>query len=354
MKESTRKQTYPRWVGVLLGLLLPGSAHFLSGSKSEGIKWFLALLVLSVVVRSVVAIPVTGAVVVGIFLAFLLFPLLFITMLCKSYRRIPRLRPKGWLALILALIFTHIIPAWLSDGIATPYKVPTDAMQPTLRGITTDDSTEKTSWLDGVMAGKKHTVFQALEAGILENIRMVPEGIVCTIGNTEHRLPGYVFQLFQRKAFYNKGDVLWEGTVFAGDRIMVEKTTYWFRPPRKGDIIVFSTENIVHPHVRNDTFYTKRIVATPGDTIRIQPPHILIDNEPLAEPAVFTQLSFGNAGEMASPTNSVTLGEDEYFVLGDNTAMSLDSRYFGSIKRDSIVGRVSTIYWPFTRMGAVR
>jgi len=352
IKLAPQKQTYPRWVGVLLGLLLP--AHFLSGSRSEGTKWLLALLLLSIVVRGVVAIPLAGAVGIGILLAFLLFPLLSIAMLCKSYRPVPRLRPGGWLAFTLALVFVHIIPAWLSDGIAVPYKIPTGAMQPTLRGITTDGSKEETSWVDGVVAGKKHTVSQALEAGRLGDVQRVPEGIVCTIGSTEYCLPGYVLPSFRRKPFYNKGDVLWKGTVLAGDRIMVEKTTYWFRPPRKGDIVVFSTENIEYPQVRNDTFYTKRIVATPGDTIRIQPPHILIENKPLAEPAVFTQLAFRNAGEMASPTNSVTLGEDQYFVLGDNSAMSLDSRYFGPIKRDAIVGRVSTIYWPFTRMGAVR
>jgi len=356
MKEPTlEKNPYPRWIGVLLGFLLPGSAHFLSGSKSAGIKWLLVLLMLPIVAKDVVAIPIAGAVAMGILLNFLLVPSLFIAMLCKSYKPIPRLRPGGWLAFILALVSVYILSISVRGIVATPYKVPTGAMQPTIRGMVTDESKEATSWLDWILAGEKHTVFHTLEQGRVEDIHTDSGGVVCTIGGMEHRLPGYILQSFSPKAFYNKGDVLWEGTVFAGDQIMVEKTSYWFRQPRRGDIIVFSTENIAHQHVRNDTFYIKRIAATPGDTIRIQPPHILIDNEPLEAPVVYTQLAFNNAGQLDSPTNSVTLGENEYFVLGDNTApnMSLDSRYFGPIERDSIVGRVSTIYWPFTRMGSV-
>jgi signal peptidase I len=108
------------------------------------------------------------------------------------------------------------------------------------------------------------------------------------------------------------------------------------------------------PSVRQDTLYVKRIAALPGDTIGIDPPHILINGEPLAEPALFRQLAYGNDGQLARPTSSVTLAQDEYFALGDNTApnMSLDSRHFGAITRKSIVGRISTIYWPVSRMGA--
>ena len=356
MEEPTlRKQTYPRWIGVLLGFLLPGSAHFLFGLKSAGIKWLLAFLLLSIVAQGVVAIPIAGAVATGILLIFLLTPALFIAMLCKSYKPIPRLRPGGWLAFILSLVSIYILSISVRGIIATPYRVPTGAMQSTIRGTTTGESTEATSWIDWIIEGRRHTVFQALEPGKTENMQMNPEGVVYTIGGTQHHLPGYVLQSFRPKVFYNKGDVLWEGTVFAGDQIMVEKTTYWFRPPRKGDIVVFSTENIAHQHVRNDTFYIKRIAAAPGDTIRIQPPHILINNEPLEAPEVFKRFAFDNAGQLASSTNSVMLGENEFFVLGDNTApgMSLDSRYFGSIEKESIVGRVSTIYWPFTRMGGV-
>ncbi len=107
--------------------------------------------------------------------------------------------------------------------------------------------------------------------------------------------------------------------------------------------------------VRRDTIYIKRIVAIPGDLIRINPPHIIINAEPLMEPSVFSQFNYSNAGLLESPTNSVLLAKCEYFVLGDNTAsgMSLDSRHFGAIPRESIIGKVRTIYWPFNRMDAV-
>jgi signal peptidase I len=100
-------------------------------------------------------------------------------------------------------------------------------------------------------------------------------------------------------------------------------------------------------------------VAIPGDTVSIRPPFVRINGRDLADPPFFQAMASGadgfsgylNAGILPSMTNEIVLGPDEYFVLGDNSSASLDSRHFGPIRRDSIIGRVNWIYWPPGRRG---
>ncbi len=351
----TRKSTHPRWVGILLALLLPGSAHYLSGQKTAGIKWLLVLILASGASLNMIAIPTRATIAAGIAIGLVLVPILFLVMLFKSYRPTRRIGFKGWIFFILLCFCINTIRIHLAHITINPYKIPTNAMQPTLRGITTDNATKSTSFMDWVMAGENHVEVHATATGRIENMQATPDGFVFSIGGVQHNLPLYALETLRPMPHATQGDILWAGTVYSGDHIMVEKTSYWFGEPHRGDVIVFKTEHIDHPSVRKDTVYIKRIVATPGDTIAINPPHILINDKPLSDPAIFSKLEYGNGGQLAHPTNTITLGENEFFVLGDNTApgRSLDSRHFEAIPRESIIGRVSTIYWPFNRMGVV-
>ena len=118
-----------------------------------------------------------------------------------------------------------------------------------------------------------------------------------------------------------------------GDNLIVDKITYRFRDPERFDIIVFPFK------YKEDTFYIKRIIGLPGETVQIdEEGKIYIDGEILEENygrEIIQSNTIGIAGE------PILLGEDEYFVLGDNRNNSMDSRteVVGNIKREEIIGR---------------
>ena len=133
-----------------------------------------------------------------------------------------------------------------------------------------------------------------------------------------------------------------ENTLQDGDNLWIDKFTYHFKDPKRFDIIVF-------PYQDEDVYYIKRIIGLPGETVQIAPDgSILIDGKILAE-------SYGKEVIFDSGTASEprTLGEDEYFVLGDNRNDSRDSRWadVGNIDKDNIVGRAVFRLTPFKNMG---
>lgn len=159
------------------------------------------------------------------------------------------------------------------------------------------------------------------------------------------------------------------GNQLPGDKIIVNKTAYWKNPPQRGDIVVFSTKNINHPNVEPSAVYIKRIVGLPGETISVKPPDILINGNPVKEPEIFSAITESRNGYhgytfalsgakieaiLTSPETPITLAEDEYLVLGDNSKTSLDGRHFGPIKKSNILGKVVYRYFPPHKKGVVK
>ncbi len=135
-----------------------------------------------------------------------------------------------------------------------------------------------------------------------------------------------------------------EGTLSHGDNLFVDKISYRFNEPERFDIIVFPFQ------YQEDTYYIKRIIGLPGETIQIdEKGNIYIDGEILQESYGREVIKPDNLGRAAEP---VTLGEDEYFVMGDNRNNSSDSRteLVGNIHRDDIIGRAWVRIWPFEKM----
>lgn len=131
-------------------------------------------------------------------------------------------------------------------------------------------------------------------------------------------------------------------TLQDGDNLVVDKVTYRFSDIDRFDIVVFRNHNDKH------MYYIKRIIGLPGETVQIQGDDIYINGELLEE-------DYGKEA-MASPGcayEPITLGEDEYFVLGDNRNDSSDSRdpAVGNIQRDWIVGRAFLRITPFNKAG---
>ena len=134
-------------------------------------------------------------------------------------------------------------------------------------------------------------------------------------------------------------------TLQDGDNLIVEKVTYYFRDPQRYDIIVFPYPEDPSRH------YIKRIIGLPGETVQIIDGYVYINGELLDEH--YGNAVMNNAGIAAEP---ITLGEDEYFVLGDNRNNSEDSRYaaVGNIKRSQIDGRAWLRLWPFSDIGFIK
>lgn len=137
-----------------------------------------------------------------------------------------------------------------------------------------------------------------------------------------------------------------ENTLSDGDNLIVDKISYRFKNPQRFDIIVFPFE------YEKETYYIKRIIGLPGETVRIDEEGVIyINGEVLEE-------SYGRAiiADPGRAENDITLGEDEYFVLGDNRNDSVDSRteVVGNIKREDIVGRAWVRIWPFDKIGILK
>lgn len=139
-----------------------------------------------------------------------------------------------------------------------------------------------------------------------------------------------------------------EGTLSDGDNLIVDKISYRFRAPERVDIIVFPFK------YEEDTYYIKRIIGLPGETVQIDEKGVIyINGEELVESYGREVISINKRGLAEEP---VTLGADEYFVMGDNRNASSDSRdpSVANIKRQDIIGRAWLRIYPFSKFGFIR
>jgi signal peptidase I len=120
--------------------------------------------------------------------------------------------------------------------------------------------------------------------------------------------------------------------------ILVDKWTYMFRAPTRGDVIVF----VAPPHPDMD--YVKRIIGVPGDVVTIRNTTVIVDGITLNETYVDPQ-NQGNPFSSKKITN-LKVPDGDYFVLGDNRAVSSDSRDWGFVPKQNIIGRAAFVYWP--------
>ena len=133
-------------------------------------------------------------------------------------------------------------------------------------------------------------------------------------------------------------------TLEDGDNLIVEMVSYRFSDPQRFDVIVFEVSGLDH------VYYIKRIIGLPGETVQISDGNIYIDGELLEEDYGYEAIT--DPGLASSP---ITLGDDEYFVLGDNRNDSSDSRFgvVGNVSRSQIVGRAWVRIWPLNKIGFV-
>ncbi len=135
-----------------------------------------------------------------------------------------------------------------------------------------------------------------------------------------------------------------EATLQDGDNLIVDKLSYHFREPERFEIIVFPYRH------KENTYYIKRIIGLPGETVQVNGGYVYINGEMLDEN--YGLETMNDAGIASEP---IELGEDEYFVLGDNRNHSSDSRdpSVGVLHRDELIGRAWVRIWPFKSVGVI-
>ncbi len=137
-------------------------------------------------------------------------------------------------------------------------------------------------------------------------------------------------------------------TLIEGDRILVSKFLYHFRPPRRGEIVVFRyPEDPKRPFI-------KRLVALGGDTVEIREGQILVNGQVLKEAEVFQSIHYVNDGLYGKTRQVIQVPPNHFYVLGDNSRSSHDSRFWGFVPARFLIGRAVCIFWPLNRLRALR
>lgn len=175
---------------------------------------------------------------------------------------------------------------------------------------------------------------------------------------------------------YEPGEPILRGYLDAGDHVFVDKMSYHFRKPKRGETFVFSTADIAQIKARSTTsqYYIKRLGGVPGDTLQIRPPELFHNGHRATEPGFVRVMSgtreqshdgyrgYGNGSEqkgydqqvflykmnyLSEPDETFTIPPREYVALGDNSYNSWDSRGWGTVPEKALMGRAFMVYWPF-------
>ena len=283
-----------------------------------------------------------------------------------------------------------------------PFKIPTSSMQPTLFGVTIDPLYDPAYQMPGLFTRLYRL---AVQGAIYHEVIAPQDGAVVSVGPPEHFLRFFnkqtVFVRYQdgsevpitlwftpdydsNRPFmevtglanhprFRKGEPILRFAETTGDHLFVDRLTYNFRRPERGEIIVFQTKGIVYPGMDQRQFYIKRLVGLPGDAVSIgEDRHVRIngrrlDNrtphfanvysfDPKMAPADHHSLKDQfYSGHILLPdrpnlfqreSDTRVVADRQYLVFGDNTYSSFDSRYWGGVPQENIIGRSFFIYWP--------
>ncbi|HNV86569.1 MAG TPA: signal peptidase I [Candidatus Omnitrophota bacterium] len=138
-------------------------------------------------------------------------------------------------------------------------------------------------------------------------------------------------------------------TFLENDRILVDKLSYRFREPKRGEIIVFK-----YPEDPKKDF-VKRLIGFGGETVEISKGNVLIDGKRVEEPDITKNYYYNhNDWTYGKEHEVIPIPKDYYFVLGDNSAQSSDSRNWGFVPKKNLKGKAMLIYWPIPRVKIIR
>ncbi len=269
-----------------------------------------------------------------------------------------------------------------------PFKIPTGSMQPTLYGVTADNYIGDPNFkIPGALAGWFSSIFQgasyyhvvAKDDGAFSLVDAQPTRFLFNISQ-KFRIGKDVYTVWWPPDNFFKHAGLADGMMFqkgqdvikmravSGDHLFVDRLSYNFRRPHRGDIVVFQTVGIRGQGMTDDQHYIKRLVGLPGETVQIgDDRHLVIDGKRLDKTTlhfekIYDEVNWKDGGYLGHANGRVrplgmTYFEDsnfqykippnQYLVMGDNTLNSSDSRYWGSFQTTNVIGKSFFVYWPF-------
>jgi signal peptidase I len=302
-----------------------------------------------------------------------------------------------------------------------PFKIPTGSMQPTLFGITHEDfrnqpdvvfPTGVEKWFDRIFRGVKYVHIVAKEGGYLEDFEPLTKVMKVRnrqrfkVGGVWYSVSGLHDELIGGKynraglhfdpytgrgnQLFEKGDDIVKLKLISGDHLFVDRMTYNFRTPFRGEIVVFATKGI--PQIAQNQFYIKRLVALGDEEVRVADDrHMWIDGDRMDAATYRFENVYGfdpkdeardshwsghvNNGTSRRPgmnlaplfpgetqfvpgtsqvqvvPNSFKVRPNHLLVFGDNTLNSLDSRAWGDFTRTNVIGKSAFVYWPILGQG---
>ena len=312
---------------------------------------------------------------------------------------------SAWEENVEVIFVALVVALGLRAYVIQPFRIPTGSMQPTLNGITIHESEDpgyKKPWLgkqawDLVMRGRSYRNIVAESDMQLQDLKdsswflftrtkaSFSNGKTISFpaakGETHNLLTEQVTPERRIAKVYKQGDPILRGWIDTGDLVLVDKISYHFRRPKRGEVFVFDTRGIQTDGISSGlmagqtggTHYIKRLCGVPGDTLRIRNPDLFVNGEIAQEFGIqrviraegeygedgrhgYTLATPDNRypGPLDSPGDEFKLDADappgmrEYAALGDNTVNSLDSRYWGSVKEFNLSGPALFSLWPFT------
>ena len=304
-----------------------------------------------------------------------------------------------WVAIVVAL--------GIRAYFLQPFRIPTGSMQPSLNGIVATTMHEEEGWdtpwfgkqvMDFAIAGRSYENIVAKKDLNIRDIRddsfflfsrtkiFFDDGSNIVIGsplNEAVQIDTIESALTRRKRgqtpHFKKGDPIFQGYLTSGDLVLVDKVSYHFRQPKRGESFVFDTRDIDTNGPEDmssqaeGTHYIKRLAAVPGDSVQIKFPELYINGELAKEDTLRRVMSQepdskgypytgytnpsgrGQKSDFVDPKFVFHLEDEpeegnnyrEFFALGDNSASSLDSRYWGTVKQYNLVGPAFISLWPF-------
>ena len=135
-----------------------------------------------------------------------------------------------------------------------------------------------------------------------------------------------------------------EPTLEINDRLIIEKISYRFRTPERGDVVVFSPTDELKKQNFRDAFI-KRVIGLPGEVVEVKGETVYVNGQALREKYIEESPDY-EYGPVEVPL-------DQYLVLGDNRNNSYDSHYWGFVPRDNLIGRAVVRFWPLNRLGSI-
>lgn len=288
---------------------------------------------------------------------------------------VPAPKDAAWRENMEVVLVAVVVAIGIRSYFLQPFKIPTGSMQPTLNGIIghpmpPDKPAPNILRQIGefIMLGRNYINVVSAEDDQITQVTPRKFGFFLTFSRViceKQEFLVYCPPDTLRQDFkvlpgnrYVKGETIAKGAVDTGDQVFVDKCTYNFVKPRRGDVFVFRTDNIIGIPGDPETgapFFIKRLTGVPEDTLRIEPPLLYVDGK-IPSGTGFQRVMSAKDGYrgyaagrdyLSDPTKTYAVPPRHFFAMGDNSYNSYDSRWWGPVPEENLVGRGLFVYWPF-------